>query len=690
MPRENDMVLYLDTETYSEVDLKTAGTFRYTESCEVMLVTWAIDDGLVNFWDRTNPGEDYKSEDLLKAIDLADDIWIHNAMFDTSALSANGIDIPSHKVRCSMVQALSHGLPGSLGELCNIFKIDEDKAKIADGRRLIMLFCKPRPKNSTLRRATRLTHPDDWQKFIDYAIRDVGAAREVTTKLPRWNYPREPELSLWHLDQVINRRGVLIDGSLVDAALRALDRAKDEIAEETREATSGAVESTRQVQALTDHIFEEYGIHVDDMRKATVTALLDSDIPPGLRNVLELRQQASATSTAKYQAFRRKTSTDGVFRGGIQFAGAARTRRAAGRGVQLQNLPSRGLLPARDVEAGIRLLKIDCADLLYPTMKLCSSAIRQVIVARPGKKFAISDLSNIEGRKVAWYAGEQWKLDAFTEFDAGTGHDLYNLAYARSFRVQVESVTKEQRAIGKVMELMLGYGGGVGAFVTGAAGYGFDIEKLADDIHDTLPGAQRDQAYDFLDWCKSQKRPRHGLTDKAFVTVDTLKRLWRNAHPGTTKLWQDLQTTAETVIRTRKLQTVGMLEFDMRGAWLRIRLPSGRFLCYPHAKAGPEGLSYYGVDQYTRKWQEIRTYSGKLLENICQGSARDVLYDAMPRAEGAGYEIVLHVHDELVAEVDEHGDLSHAGLSKILSAGEPWTKGLPLAAAGHDSLRYCK
>lgn len=683
-------ILYIDCETYSELDLRKVGTYRYAENCEVMLVTWAVDDGPVQYWDRT---ADVELPYLLRSA-LTSDVTVlaHNAIFDRTVLDHERITshVPIKNWRCTMVQALSHGLPGGLDDLCEIFKVDHDKAKIKDGKRLIQLFCKPRPKNSKIRRATRETHPEEWTRFVQYACNDIEAMRAVHTKLPAWNYPRKPELSLWHLDQIINDRGILIDREHAEATLRAVERAQQRLKEQTVDMTDGRLQSTTQVQATLDYIMEEYGIHTDNLTKAGVKKLLELDIPEGLRSLLETRQQAGSSSTAKYKALLDKSSSDGRFRGGIQFAGASRTRRAGGRGFQPQNLPSRGLLPKWLVEEGIELMKIGAEDLLFPnTMHLAVSAIRQTLIAPPGKKFCISDLSNIEGRKVAWYANEEWKLKAFSDFDAGTGHDLYNLAYARSFKTEVETVTKEQRAIGKVMELFLGYGGGVGAFVTGAAGYGFNLEKLADDIFDTLPRAQVDEAYNFLDWTKSQKRPRHGLTDKAFMAVDVLKRLWRNAHPGVTRLWADLQNAAEETIRTKRPHDVGLLRFDMKGSWLRIRLASGRYLCYPHAAySNEEGITFYGVDQFTRKWSKQRTYSGKLLENICQSSARDVLYDAMPRAENHGFSIVLHVHDELVAEARK--ELRVDDLSAIMAAGEPWTKGLPLAAAGHESDRYCK
>lgn len=683
------MKLWIDCETYSELDLRSVGSYRYAANCRVMLVTWAVDDGPVQVWDVTETNK--KPNDLYRAICQEPEKWAHNSMFDRVVLKQVFSSLPIFTWRDTMVQALSHGLPGSLDKLCEIYKIGADKAKIKDGKRLIQLFCKPRPKNSKIRRATGETHPEEWSRFIEYAKSDIEAMRAIQKKLPSWNYPREPELSLWHLDQVINDRGVMIDRSMAESVIRAVDRAKASLANETKEMTDGALASTTQVQATIDYVLQEHGIVLDGMTKAQVSkALDDDDIPEPVKELLRVRQQASSSSTAKYTALLKRANDDDRFRGGIQFAGAARTRRAGGRGFQPQNLPSRGLLPNWLIDEGIELMRLDAEDLVFPNvMHLASSAIRKTLIAAPGKKLCVSDLSNIEGRKVAWYANEEWKLQAFRDFDAGTGYDLYNLAYAKAFKVAVESVTKDQRAIGKVMELMLGYGGGVGAFVTGAAGYGFDLENLANDIFDTLPKNQVEEAYNFLEWCKDTKRPRYGLSDKAFVTVDTLKRLWRLSNSATVDLWAKIQNAAELAILTREPQTVDKLTFEIKGAWLRVRLASGRYLCYPFAKYDSEkGLSYYGIDQYTRQWQEIRTYSGKLLENICQSSARDVLYDSMPRAEAAGFPIVLHVHDELVTETEKHKTVEE--LSQIMAAGEPWTTGLPLAAAGFESLRYRK
>jgi DNA polymerase len=286
-----------------------------------------------------------------------------------------------------MVQALSHGLPGSLDQLCETLKVPQDKAKIKDGKRLIQLFCKPRPKNSKIPRATRETHPEEWQRFIEYAMADIDAMREVQKRLPAWNYPREPELSHWHLDQIINDRGVMVDTVSANAMLHAVGREKERLGKKTAELTDGKLESTTQVQATIEYIFEEYGVHTDDLTKAQVSALLANDeVPEPVKEILRLRKQAGSSSTSKYKALLNRVDEDQRFRGGIQFSGAARTRRASGRGFQPQNLPSRGLLDDSLVELGIEAVKLGCEDLLFENvMHLASSAIRPMLIAAPGR-----------------------------------------------------------------------------------------------------------------------------------------------------------------------------------------------------------------------------------------------------------------------------------------------------------------
>jgi DNA polymerase bacteriophage-type len=684
-------MIWLDFETYSETPIKH-GTYRYTSSCEVVIATWAVDDGPVQHWDATI-GEPMPVELRRHLEDPEQLITAHNTMFDRNVLKyALGIDIPVERWGDTMVQALAHSLPGSLDKLCEILKVKE--AKIKEGKQLIQLFCKPRPKNSELRRATRETHPDDWKRFVEYARSDIAAMRDVASKLPRWNYTGE-ELSLWHLDQRINDRGFLVDTTLARCAIDAVDREQIELRKQARDSTNGAVESTTQRDVLLEHILQEYGVDLPDLKKATLERRLeDPQLPAGVRELIAIRLQASASSTTKYKALINAVNSDDRLRGTIQFCGAARTGRAAGRTFQPQNLPSRGLLPKDQIAAGIEALKAGCADMIFDNvMKLTSSAIRGCIIAPPGKKLVIADLANIEGRALAWLAGETWKLKAFEEFDAGIGADLYKLAYAKAFRIDPQLVDSEQRSIGKVMELMLGYGGGCGAFITGAATYKFDIEEMANNAWDYLPGEQAHEAEGFLEWIRKQHKSTFGLSDRAFVVCDVFKRLWRAAHPRTASFWGELEASVRQAINNRGNSfECRKLKIRRDGAWLRIVLPSGRALCYPSPRVDSETqqITYMGANQYTRKWDRLSTYGGKLAENVTQAAARDVLYHSMPYIEDAGYAILLTVHDEVITEVDDIERFTVPLLASIMSRTNEWSTGLPLAAAGFETYRYRK
>lgn len=683
-------MLWADTETYNSVPLKD-GTYIYASSCEVMLFTWAVDDGPVHCWDVTDGSE--MPDELRRELEDPDQlVTFHNVAFDRTVIRyALGIDLPIERTRCTMVQALTVSLPGSLDKLCEVFKVKEAKHKA--GKQLIQLFCKPRPKNSELRRATSKTHPKEWADFVAYAVADISSMREVAKKLPKWNYQGD-ELALWYLDQKINNRGFLVDIDLAQAAIEAVDREQIELRKQTRNNTAGAVESTTQRDVLLGHILESYGVDLPDLKKATLERrLADENLPTELRELIAIRLQASASSTTKYKSLIKAVNDDGRLRGTIQFCGASRTGRAAGRTFQPQNLPSRGLLPPDQIAVGIEMLKTGCADMAFDNvMKLTSSAIRGCIIAPPGKKLIIADLANIEGRAMAWLAGEDWKIQAFKDYDAGIGADLYCIAYAKAFRIPPEDVEKDQRQIGKVMELMLQYGGGVGAFVTGAASYNFDLEELADTAWDTLPGAEVHEAEGFLEWMRKQKRPTFGLSDKAFVTCDVFKRLWRAAHPRTASFWGELEAAVRQAIN-QKGNTFECRKLKIRrdGAWLRIVLPSGRALCYPFPKVSDKGeISYQGQNQYTRKWSRITTYGGKLSENITQAVARDVMYYNMPAIEEAGLQVLLTVHDEVICEGTNTDIFTDTLLSDIMASNNEWSQGLPLAAAGFETYRYKK
>jgi len=700
--------LWLDTETYSEVPIKH-GTYKYASNCEVDIISYAWDDAPVSVLDVANsPRSDVLYfESQLKDADI---VVAHNAMFDRNALRLGNlkIEIPIRKWRCSMVRAMAHGLPGSLDKLGGILGIDQDHRKLREGKALMMLFCKPRPKNSKIRRATKHTHPAEWARYLEYARVDVEAMRAICKQLPEWNYtfdlpgldrPRDKELALWHLDQEINDRGFEVDTALVREALRAVDEEQARLKVATREATGydglgqgQGLGSATQRDAMLAYLLAEHGVLLADLRSSTLENLLNDDtLEPEVQHLLRLRLQVSSTSTSKYKSLA-KGVTHGRMCGTIQFDGAIRTRRDAGRTFQPQNLPSRGLLPQHQTKLGISSLLHRSESLIFPdVMLLTTSTIRGTIIAPPGKKLVVSDLSNIEGRGLAWLAGEAWKIEAFREFDEGHGPDLYKLAYAKSFRVDPSTVTKAGRSIGKVQELALGYAGGVNAFLTFALAYGMDLEEMADTAWDTLDSALIEEVTSFLDWLES-KGTTYSMSRKAAIVCDSFKRLWREAHPNVVRMWADLENGFREATQNPGVTlTAGRFKIRRDGAWLRILLPSGRSLCYPHPRVADDGsLSFMGINQFNRKWQRIATFGGKLSENVTQSFARDILFDATPSIEAAGYRIVMKVHDEVITEAPDSPEFNADHLSALLATPPEYALDMPLAAAGFESYRYRK
>lgn len=685
--------LDIDLETYCEVPI-AYGTHAYAARAEVTLFAWGVDNEPVQVWDRTlNPEV---PADLAYALKHVDTCTAHNSAFDRTVLrhALPELCLPLHQWRDTMVQALAHSLPGSLGDLCDILGVDADQAKDKEGRQLVMLFCKPRPATSKgPRRATRKTHPEEWARFVAYAGRDIEAMRAIRRKLPVWNY-RGEELALWHLDQTINDRGFAVDMALAEAAQEAVAKAQKQLAKRTVEMTNGTVQAATQRDAMLQHLLLEYGVDLPDLQKSTLERRIsDPDLPEALRELLAIRLQASTTSTSKYRALTRATSIDGRLRGTLQFNGASRTGRWAGRLFQPQNI-SRGTVHGATLDLGIEALKADCADLITDNvMELTSSAVRGCIIAPPGKKLVVADLSNIEGRVLAWLAGEQWKLQAFREYDNGTGHDLYKLAYAKLFGIAPDTVDEDQRQVGKVQELALGYEGGVGAFLTFAAAYGIDLEAMGEQVIGAIPREIREEAQSALEWTKKSKRPTFGLSDQAWIVCDSFKRSWRYAHPAIASLWKDVADAARRAIQTPGVTPdVRGLRLRRDGNWLRIRLPSGRYLCYPSPQVDYDTgqISYMGVNQYSRKWARLNTYGGKLVENITQAVARDVMASAMPTIDAAGYQIVLSVHDELLTETPDTDDYTHEALAALMATPPTWAGSMPLAAAGFETYRYRK
>ncbi|KJO46339.1 DNA polymerase [Klebsiella aerogenes] len=705
----SETILWGDLETYCEIPINN-GTHAYAEGVEVMLFAWAIGDEPVSVWDLT-AGEPIPGP-LFKAITDPDTLlYFHNSHFDRTVLrhAIPRLAPPVERWRDTMVQALAHSLPGALAALCEVLGVPQDKAKDKEGKSLIQLFCKPRPKNSKLRRATSKTHPVEWQRFVAYAGLDIEAMREVYKRLPKWNY-QGAELALWHRDQQINDRGVCMDVQLAQAAIEAVDLEQKRLAKRTQVMTDGEVQAATQRDAMIKHIVESYGVELPDMQRSTLERrIADPDLPSPVKELLAIRLQASTTSTSKYKSLMKGISSDGRLRGTLQFCGASRTGRWAGRLFQPQNLP-RPTLEQERIDEGIEALKSGCADLLFDNvMELTSSALRGCIMAPAGKKLVVSDLSNIEGRKLAWLAGEAWKLDAFRDYDTlildesgapiwdaaakdykRRGPDLYKLAYAKAFNITPEEVTKYQRQIGKVMELGLGFGGGVAAFLTFALVYSLDLEELATAA---LPNIPRDVQREAKSWYDEsvKRKATYGLSERVFIACDSLKRLWRRAHPETCDFWYQLERTVRAAIATpKKTLYCGYLKVRRDGAWLRIQLPSGRALCYPSPSIEKGNITYMGINSYSRKWQRLKTYGGKLVENVTQAAARDVLAGNMPLIENAGYSIVLTVHDEVICEAPDTDDYTDAALSSLLSTNPEWAPDIPLNAGGFEAYHYRK
>jgi DNA polymerase len=689
--------LWFDCETYSEADLKVVGTHRYAEhpSTEIIVAQWAIDDGEPRVVDITRPGyATTHDQDALVAYLQNPHITVvaHNSMFDRTLLRhVWGIDVPIGRWRDTMIQAMAHGLPGGLDKVGGIMGVSTDEAKDKRGRELIRLFCKPQPR--TAKRHTRETHPQQWDEFLEYSRQDIIAMRAIHHRLPRWNYDDgKAELALWRLDQRINDRGFQADLELAEAAIDAVAGEQARLKQQTHDLTDGEVSSPSKRDDLLVHILMEYGVELPDMRADTLRRRMeDPELPEGVRLLLAIRLEATKTSTAKYKALVNATSADGRMRNTLQFCGAQRTGRWAGRIFQPQNMP-RPDMDADEIAVGIDALKAGVADQLWPdVMSLTANAVRGCIVAPPGRKLVIADLSNIEGRGLAYLAGESWKVQAFRDFDSGKGADLYKVAYARSFNIDPKDAVGQKRQIGKVMELGLGYEGGVAAFLTFAAVYRMDLAELADAVHSTASAGALDAARGMWEWAVKKRRTL-GLGRDVYVACEVLKRAWRDAHPATTSLWSDVgDAVRQAIANPGQCFVVRQLKFQRDGAWLRVRLPSGRCLCYIKPDVDDAGqITYWGVNQYTRQWGKIKTYGGKLVENIVQAWARDVLAYRMREIELAGFDIVLTVHDELITEADDNPARSVDDLVDFMADAPPWADGCPLAAAGFETYRYRK
>lgn len=744
--------LFLDTETFSACDLKKAGAYAYAEhpTTEIMICTYAFDEDPVEVYDATTGAPMPKKlkralRELAKHTGSTTDkrlVMQNGLLFDRLLISECwGIPIDPTVIEDTMIMAFRHALPGGLDALCTVLGIAEDLAKDKAGKALIQRFCKPTPKNYKVRRYTSETHPTEWRKFIRYAKSDIVSMREVYWALPTWgNTAKENEILA--IDQAINDRGFYVDTDLAEGAVAAVKAHKAELQAEALESYGGTLTGKDFLPLLREFA---PAWDIPNAQKGTLAELLeDEDLPDEARTLIEMRLGAASTASTKYDPLLRGLSSDGRRRGCLQYGGAKRTLRWAGKGFQPQNL-ARGCYSDWDgdefdkegnilwenytgnLELGIRLLKLGKRSLRYDIAKLCATTVRGCIIAAPGHKLVVADYSNVEGRGLAWIAGEEATLKVFE-----SGIDLYKDLAVRVFGVKYDEVTKDQRQIAKAMILGLGYGGGVGAFVQFAKNLGLDLDKLAEDLHGTFPdhiwrAARR--GFEFARIQEKRKRapkgkkadrPSYDLPKRVWLTCDALKRMYREANPNIVQFWYDLEEAAKRAIdnpgksywagaRVREdgrkaIKFTRTTRDGKPGWWLKVELPSGRILSYPGIGLSVDRevdedtgkvnvrtrIKYLGENQTTRQWGKQYTYGGKLSENIVQALCRDLLAWSMPGVEAAGYKIILSVHDELLTEVPDTDEYTVKELEGLMCVLPSWAKGFPLTAEGWEGYRYRK
>lgn len=729
-------LLYLDTETFSEADLKKVGSYAYAEhpTTEVIICTYAVDDGPVEVWDCTSePVMPISLRVALRNVMRGRmKIVGHNfLMFDRLIMKhCWGFDIPVSNTIDTMIWAFRHALPGSLDALCEVLGVSADNAKDKRGKALIQRFSKPTPKNYKIRRYTAETHPDEWALFIKYAVSDITAMREVFHKLPRWGNS-EFEDRVLELDQLINDRGFKVDVALAEAAIEAVEKHKAQLQEEAQRKYGGSLTGKDFLPILRE-LAPAHRIH--NAQKSTLNDLLaDYDLPDDARTIIEMRLGAASTASTKYNPLLLGRSSDDRRRGCLQYGGAKRTLRWAGKGFQPQNL-ARGYYHDDELDKGIAALLKGRAHRRFDVAKLTASTVRSCIIPEAGHKFVVADYSNVEGRGLAWLAGEETALDTFR-----AGLDIYCVTAGKMFGMDPDDIKKnfkEIRQIGKACELGLGYEGGVGAFVTFAKNLGLDLIEMAKTMDGTFPDHIWAATARGYEWARIQeaKRPPHPgekddrpsyiLDKKVWRTCDAIKRMWRESHPETVAFWRDLKDGILAAVRNpgrefwagahlrrkggRAIRIWRTVEFDSSGRkvpgwWLCMELPSGRVLSYPGIgvsvtkETDEDGrvntnvrIKYQGENQLTRQWTTLYTHGGKACENIVQALCRDLLAYAMINVEGGGYPIVLSVHDELVCETPDTPEYTVAELEKLMCALPEWADGFPLVAEGQELKRYAK
>lgn len=643
MPRR---VLSIDIETFSSVDLTKSGAHAYAAAYdfEILLFGYAFDDEPVTVIDLAQ-GETLPSEvfDALTDPEITKAAW--NAAFERACIARHlSIDLDPDQWSCSMVHSLYLGYPASLGEAAKV--LDMPLKKDVAGRSLIRLFCVPGKTNlfSQGGRNTPDSSPDEWAQFVEYCRRDVEVERDIRKRLSAYPLP-EIEARVWAADQRINDRGIRVDLDLAARAIECDELSRAELLEEAERVTGLAnPNSPAQLKAWIE---ARTGKAIKSLDKAAAGEIIRTTDDPVIRRALELRLQLGKSSVAKYQAIERSACPDGRARGLMQYYGAARTGRWGGRRIQPQNLPRTRL---RDLDAARNLVlagDYESIDLLFgDTASTLSELVRTALIASPGCQLISADFSAIEARVLAWLAGEEWVLDVFRR-----GEGIYEATAAKMFGVPVETVTKGSplRDRGKVASLACQYNGSVNALIAMGA-------------------------------------LRSGLEERE---LQPIVDQWRAANPRIVQYWRDVEAAALSAIAGRPVELAHGVRFFLEGDALKIRLPSGRALAYlhpeiePDPRFGKDSITFAGIDEKNR-WGRVRTYGGKLVENITQAVARDCLAEAILRVEAEFPEakIVLHVHDEIVADVPLSipTDSAIERIVELMALPMPWAPDLPLDA----------
>ena len=642
-------ILEADIESFSDVDLIKCGVYAYADSpaFEILLFAYSFDGGETQIIDLAQ-GEKLPAEVEEAIFDVSVTKTAYNANFERTCLSKYfGRYIPPESWHCSAVQAAMLALPRSLEDVGRVLGLDEQKMK--EGKELIRYFCVPcKPTKANGGRTRNLPRhaPEKWELFKTYCKRDVDVEKSIRRKLHNFPIP-ESEMELYRLDQRINDRGVLVDMGLVEQAIACERLHKEVVTKRAYELTG--LENPNSVAQLKGWLGDK-GMEAESLSKKAVADMI-AETDGEVEELLRLRLMLAKTSVKKYEAIERSACSDGRVHGMLMFYGANRSGRWSGKNVQLHNLP-KNYLP--DLELARELVKqgrFEDIELLYDsTPNVLSELIRTAFIPKPGCRFAVADFSAIEARVLAWLSGEQWRLDVFTSHGK-----IYEASASSMFHVPVEEITKASplRQKGKLAELGLGFGGASGALVSMGA----------------------------LDM---------GLTEEE---LPPLVAAWRKANPHITQFWWDVDAAAIKAVTEKQKTKVGKIIFEYKSGILFITLPSGRKLSYVKPRMavnrfGRDGLTYEGISE-NKKWSRIETYGPKLVENIVQGTARDLLAEAMLRVEEKGYPIVMHCHDEIIAEVPE-GTGSVDEMCEIMAVQPKWAEGLPLRADGYSCSFYQK